>query len=77
MRRGGIDHAHIRVFDQRHGLPSRLVRQAKDDDVHFAVKLELGLKILADLVGEAGKLDPFDAGELVADLQARRPPRRR
>ena len=48
----------------------RLVRQAKDDDIDFAIELLLGGRVLARLGRQTDELQAGDARELLPDLQA-------
>ena len=67
MTRGAV-RAH-RV-DQTRRLFRRLVRQAEDHDVDFAVELLLGGRVLARFRRQADELEAGDARELLPDLQA-------
>ena len=56
--------------DQMRRLLGRLVRQAKDHDIDFAVELALCGRVLARLGRQAQELDAGNACELFPDLQA-------
>ena len=73
MGGGRVDHPRrvgAHRVDEMGRLFRRLVGQAEDDDVDFAIELLLGGRVLARLGRQARELDAGQARELVPDLQA-------
>src|SRR4029077_2080413 len=57
--------------DETRRLFRRFVRQAKDDDIDFAVELLLGGRVLARLWRQTDELQAGDIRQLLPDLEAR------
>ncbi len=73
MGRRRVDHTgavRAHRIDETRRLFRRLVRQAKDDDIDFAVELLLGGRVLARFGRKAHEFQAGDARELLPDLQA-------
>ena len=72
IRRRGVDHAHLRVGDQRHRFARRVVRQAEDHGVDAVQELGAGVAVLAANWIDRHQRNVAPRGQPLADLQARR-----